>query len=659
MSDHAFVWSPPPELVRDSNITHFLAETGIANYDDLLTRAEADPQWFWQLIIGKLTLSKAYIQLLDVSRGPEFPRWCVGAEGNIVLDCLDRHRNTEVWQKEFLAWESETGDKLSWTYADLHREVCLLANALESLGVRQGEVVGLFLPNIPHALAAFLACAKRGIIAMPLFSGFGANALADRLNAAGAVALVTADGTFRRGTVVSMKSVADEAAAKLDSLKHVLVIKNCHIDVAWHPKRDRWLSDFNENPGTELPTLQLRADAPLMLMYTSGTTGKPKGTIHTHIGFAAKMLLDMGLVMDLKPSDKLLWMSDMGWLVGPMVAVAVPLQGASVVLAEGSPDYPDKGRMWRLIDEHRVSFLGLAPTTARTFMRNQGGGIERYTLSSLRVCVSTGEVWTPEAWHWTFDSVCKRRVPLLNYSGGTEIGGGILCGTVVHPIKPCTFSRAIPGMGASILDESGQQAKAEEVGELVLTSPSPGLTRGLWRSDETYLKSYWSRYPGIWQHGDWAIQDADGWWQIMGRSDDTLKIAGKRTGPSEIEALLSGTGLIVESAVVGVPDPVKGEAVVCVVTLMPGVAESTSTRDALIAVVVSGLGTPFKPRTVVFVDELPKTRNMKVMRRVVRAIFLGQDPGDLSSLVNPEAVQALGEKISMRSIAQTSATGNA
>lgn len=636
-----FVWHPTPDAIANSNIASFMREVGVKDYDELIKKADMDPQWFWRKIIDRLTFAVPYQKLVDLSRGREFPQWCIGAKGNILLDCLDKHRGTSIWNKEFLVWEAEDGLTLRWSYADLDREVNLLANSLAMLGVQAGDVVGLYLPNIPHAISAFLACARKGIIALPLFSGFGAEALRDRLAASGATALITADGTFRRKNRISMKSVADEALGTLDGLKHVVVVKNCGIDVAWKEGRDHWLDELTPRVSEFCETLLLPADAPLMLMYTSGTTGKPKGTVHTHVGFAAKMTLDLGLVMDLQVSDRMLWMSDMGWLVGPIVATAVPLHGASVVLAEGSPDFPDEGRMWRLIDQHSVSFLGLAPTTARSFIRNGGGQIGRYSLASLRVCVSTGEAWTPDAWHWTFEHVCKQRVPLLNYSGGTEVGGGILCSTVIHPIKPCAFSRAIPGMGARVFNEDGVEEVRGEVGELVMTSLSPGLTRSLWKSDETYLDAYWSTFPGVWRHGDWAVQDEGGWWDIKGRSDDTLKIAGKRTGPSEIEALLAATGLVVESAAVGIPDLVKGQAVVCVVTLKRDVSKGDATRATLVEAVVRGMGPPFKPRAILFADDLPKTRNMKVMRRVVRAACLGQEAGDLSSLVNPETAASL------------------
>lgn len=637
-------WHPPPELVAASNARAFLDEVEVADYDTLIRRADADPEWFWGKVAGKLAFYRPWDTLLDVSRGVPFARWCVGGKTNLVLNALDRHRGTEIWQRDLIVWESEAGQVVRWTYAELDALVCRLAGGLTGLGLSAGDVVGLFLPNIPEAVAAFLACAKIGAIALPMFSGFGANAVADRLAASGALALITADGTFRRGSVVPMKAVADEAATLVPGLRHVIVARNAGNAVDWHAGRDHWLDELTDGRDADFPTAPLDADAPLMLMYTSGTTGKPKGTVHTHVGFPAKMLLDVGIIMDLKPTDRMLWMSDMGWLVGPMVAVAVPMHGASVMLAEGSPDYPDPGRMWRLVQDHEVSFLGLAPTTARGFIRNGGGGIERYDLSRLRICASTGEVWTPEAWHWTFENVCKRRVPLLNYSGGTEVGGGILSGTILHPIKPCSFARPIPGMGAAVVDEAGQPVPDGVVGELVLTGPSIGLTRSLWGDDQRYLESYWEAIPGMWRHGDWAVIDADGHWTILGRSDDTLKIAGKRTGPSEIEALLAGTGLVAESAVVGLPDPVKGQSVCCVVSLMPSVTMDAELRARLVAAVVDGLGNPFRPRMIIDVADLPKTRNMKVMRRVVRAVLLGAPAGDLSSLVNPEAVAELQAK---------------
>jgi acetyl-CoA synthetase len=636
-----YVWQPSPEMILESNITAFMQSLSVADYDGLIELASQDCEKFWSAIMTFLDFHEPYSQLLDVSRGIPFAKWCVGGKTNIVLNCLDRHRGTPIWTQEVLAWQGESGKVVRWTYSTLSAEVSRLAHSLLKLGLKQGDVVGLFLPTIPQAISSYLACAKVGLVALPLFSGFGEVAVADRLRAAGARAVITADGTWRRG-VIPMKLTVDQAAKSLPHLGSVIVVRNTGMPISWMEGRDHWLHELNQSSDPEFPTVPLSSDSPLMLMYTSGTTGSPKGTVHTHVGFAAKMHLDVGLIMDLKPSDRLLWMSDMGWLVGPIVAVAVPLHGASMVIAEGSPDYPDKARMWRLIDTFRVTFLGIAPTMARSFIKNHGANVEDYQLASLRICVSTGEVWTPEAWHWTFGKVCKGRVPILNYSGGTETGGGILSGTVVHPIKPCAFSRVVPGMGAEIVSGEGEKVGCGVMGELVLTVPSPGMTQTLWKhDDQRFLLSYWTDFPGMWRHGDLVSKDDDGYWYIHGRSDDTLKIAGKRTGPSEIESLLAGTGLVAESAVVGLPDDVKGQCVVCVVTLMPGVVFDASIRERLIKVVVDGAGPPFRPKEIIEVTDLPKTRNMKVMRRVVRTTLLGLPPGDLSSLVNPEAVEKL------------------
>ncbi|HJP36009.1 MAG TPA: AMP-binding protein, partial [Gammaproteobacteria bacterium] len=363
-----------------------------------------------------------------------------------------------------------------------------------------------------------------------------------------------------------------------------------------------------------------------------------------HCGFPIKIgACDLGLCFDLSEDDRMLFFSDMGWVVGPMLAYGALLQGACAILAEGAPDYPDEGRLWRLTEKMGVTHLGMAPTIIRSYMRIGGGNVDDYDFSALRVSISTGEPWTPDAWKWMFEHVCKNRVPILNYTGGTEVGGGILGGTLLHSLKPCAFGGALPGTGADVVDDDGAPVAPGEVGELVMRLPSIGLTRGLWKEPERYIESYWERFPGLWHQGDWAVIDADGFWYVTGRSDDTLKIAGKRTGPSEIETLLMGTGKVAETAVIGIPDDVKGQAIVCVCALLPEVPDDDEVRQMLSDALVQGLGVPFRPRAILFVSDLPKTRNMKVMRRVVRAAYLGEPPGDLSSLVNPDAVKEIAD----------------
>jgi acetyl-CoA synthetase len=577
-----------------------------------------------------------------MSDGLPFAHWCVGGQTNVVLNCLDRRRGSASYAKPALVWEGEDGAQSTWTFADLDRRTCELAWGLRGLGLGRGDVVGMYMPNLPHAAVAMLAVAKIGAIVLPMFSGFGADAIAQRLNDGQAKALITVDGSLRRAKAVGAKSVVDEALAFCPGVQHVVVLSHLATQLEWKQGRDHWWHELTAGAPDDVaavPTESMPADDPFLLMFTSGTSGKPKGVVHSHCGFPVKTALDLSICMDLKPDDRFLWMSDMGWLVGPLLVFGGLLVGSTIVLAEGAPNYPEPDRLWRLVERHRVSYLGLAPTVARLSMSLTDAQLAERDLSCLRVMISTGEPWTPEAWQWTFDRIGKQRVPLLNYSGGTEMGG-ILTGTVIHPLKACAFAGAVPGTGADIVDADGVAVGAGVTGELVMRTPSIGLTRGLWHDRERYLQSYWSRLPNLWVHGDFASRDADGMWFVHGRSDDTLKIAGKRTGPSEIEALLMATGLLQDAAVVGIPDPIKGTAVLCV-CVPRAQTDTAAAAKALSAAVVAGLGGAFKPAGVVFVPDLPRTRNMKVMRRVVRAAWLGEEPGDLSTLVNPESVPAI------------------
>lgn len=644
-SSSAIVWRPDAAMVEQANLTRFMRALGVDSFEALNARASQDPSWFHDELIRFLDyrFDRPYDRVLDLGEGRPFAHWCVGGETNVVINCLDRRRGTLAYEQTALVWEGEDGTVATWTFADLDRETCRLAWGLRGLGIGRGDVVGMYLPNLPHAAAAMLAVAKIGAIVLPMFSGFGADAIAQRLTDGRAVAVITVDGSLRRGKPVGAKAVVDQALAHCPGVRHVVVLRQLTAPHDWTQGRDHWWDELAAGAPADVAdvtTESMPADDPFLLMFTSGTSGKPKGVVHSHCGFPIKTALDLSICMDLKPGDRFLWMSDMGWLVGPMLVFGGLLVGATVVLAEGAPNYPQPDRLWRLVERHRVSYLGLAPTIARLSMSLPDEDLAQRDLSSLRVMVSTGEPWTPEAWHWTFERIGKGRVPLLNFSGGTEMGG-ILTGTVIHPLKPCAFAGAVPGTGADVVDATtGDSVGVGVTGELVMRTPTIGLTRGLWHDRERYLDSYWSRLPGLWVHGDFASRDADGMWYVHGRSDDTLKIAGKRTGPAEIEALLMGTGLLEDAVTIGVPDPIKGTAVVCLCVARPGTDRATAVKT-LSGAVTAGLGGAFKPADVVFVTDLPRTRNMKLMRRVVRSAWLGEDAGDLSTLVNPEAVQAI------------------
>jgi acetyl-CoA synthetase len=635
-------WQPDPQQAAASNMAAFMRALGVGSYDELLHRADAEPGWFFEGLLKHLDYRfyRPYARALDASAGAPWTKWCIGGTTNVVLNAIDRWRGTATYDKLALVWEGEDGARKDYTYRDLDREICRCAGALRALGVARGDVIAIYLPNLPEAMIAMLAGAKVGGIVMPLFSGFGADAMVSRLELAQASVLVTVDGSSRRGKLVDAKAIADEAARQVPSLKHVAVVRRAGNPVSWTEGRDHWWHELCAAQPDSAPTEEMDADAPYLLVFTSGTTGKPKGVVHGHTGFIAKIVMDLSLCMDFRADDRMLWMSDMGWVVGPLIVLVTPIVGATLVLVEGAPNFPDPDRMWRVAAEHRVSFLGIAPTTVRTFIAQGSEPWNTHDLSALRIMVSSGEPWTPDAWRWLFERVGGSRVPLLNFSGGTEMMGILAC-CVLRPLKPCSFNTPVPGTGADIFDESGQSVPPGTVGELVMRRPVFGLTKGLWNDDGRYIQNYWSTWKDIWHHGDFASRDADGHWYIHGRSDDTLKIAGKRTGPAEIEALLMGTGKLAEAAAIGVPDPIKGSALVLVCSLKPGVEGNEALRAELSQAVVHGLGVAFRPKDVRFVSDLPKTRNLKIMRRVIRAAYLGEDAGDLSSLVNPEAVAEL------------------
>jgi acetyl-CoA synthetase len=645
-----YLWTPPSELVAVSNLTAFLRVTGQKDYDDLASKAEADPAWLMQEVFKfcNVRFYRGYDQMLDVSGGQPWARWCVGGTTNIVLNCLDKHRDTAVWDQTFLVWEGEDKhERRSLSYREFDRDVAQLAQGLRGIGIGRGDVVAIYMPNLPETFVAFFAILKLGAIVMPLFSGFGHAPIQTRLNHGEAKAVITANGTWRRGAPAPLKSVLDVALEAAPTVKHVIVTPRdgLAIDTPMQKGRDLWWEDAVAGKDAVIETAEMQAEDPAILLYTSGTTGEPKGCVWTHIGFIGSMVTrDMIICGDFKSSDRFFFFSDMGWMVGAMCACIPSFAGGSLLIAEGTPDYPDTGRFWRLIAEHGVTYLGVSPTIVRSLMR-YGLEVESYDLSSLRMTASGGEAWTAAPWQWFFEHVCKKKIPIINISGGTEVGGCIFTGTPNHPMNPGSFSRPALGVGADIVDLSGERVPDGTVGELVLRHSSIGLTKSLWKADARYIESYWSTLPGLWVHGDFAMRGEDGLYYILGRSDDTIKISGKRTGPAELEGILIATGKLAEAAVFGIPHPIKGSAIVCACVPMPGVEGDRSLEAQLSSAIVAGMGTSYRPETILFVDDLPRTRNLKIMRRVLRAVFEDKDPGDISALANPEAVDRLREKL--------------
>lgn len=646
------VWRPDPDTVARTNLAAFWQRHGLADYEALLEWAVEDIGRFWEAVLLDLDVQfyEPYSRIVDLRKGLARPAWCAGGQMNIVHNLLDKWQAGPVAGRDAIRYESEEGDVVVWSYRDLQQRVELCAAGLRALGTRKGDAVGLYMPMTPELVVAFLAVAKLGGVVIPLFSGYGAQAVASRLADAEARALFVSDGLMRRGRAVELKSIADEALEACPTVEHVIVHARVGPhrlgrDVTMVPGRDHTWGDLlargQENPSpTATRTERTAADDPLMIIYTSGTTGRPKGAVHTHCGFPIKAAQDMRHPMDLKPGEVMWWMTDMGWMMGPWLVFGTLLNGATMVLYDGAPDFPDVGRTWQIAADHEVTHLGISPTLIRSLRPHGAEHARGHDLGALRAICSTGSPWDPESWLWLFREVLDSRKPILNYSGGTEISGGIVCGTFVTPLKPGSFSGPVVGMDADVVDDAGQPVRCA-VGELVLRQPWIGMTRGFWRDEARYHETYWRRFPGLWAHGDFAAIDEDGLWYILGRSDDTIKVAGKRVGPAEVEAVLNSHPAVVESAAVGVPHEIKGQEVVAFCVLAEGVAAGEELRAELTERVALALGKPLKPREIRFASALPKTRNAKLMRRIIRAAYLDEDPGDTSSLEDPGTVEAI------------------
>ncbi len=663
-SDSAAPWRPSPADLAESRLATLVRGAGYgpdaaAGLEAFQARAADEPGWFWGVAADDLALTwqRGPTATLDLAHGPAHARWWVGGAFNHAVAA------TEPWARsrsddEALAWEGEDGEVRRLTWVELDRAVRVAARRLAAAGVGEGTRVGILLPMLVETAIAVLALGRLRAVFSPIFSGYAAPAVAARLNAFEASHLITADGFLRRGTPVELKAVADEAVAAAPTVRAVLVVRRLGADRLPVPMtlgRDvEWAADGGQagtphaaadEPASGPPTAEVPPtdpETPYMVIYTSGTTGRPKGTVHVHGGFPIKAAQDLAHTFDLRTGDALCWFTDLGWMMGPWAISGALLLGARLVMYEGAPDWPDAGRLWELVARHRITHFGVSPTLVRALRVHGETPVRDHDLTSLRVIGSTGEPWNPDPWRWAFDVVGGGRLPIVNYSGGTEIGGGIVGCSLLRPIRATSFNGPCVGMAADIVDPTGRPVRGE-VGELALRAPWPGMTRGFWAEpdDERYLETYWRAVPDLWIHGDWAATDADGYWYIHGRSDDTLKVAGKRVGPAEVEACAVAHPAVAAAAAIGVPDELKGEAIVVLCVPRPGVAWDDLIAREVGQLVIRDLGKPVRPRTVVAVPDLPRTRSGKVMRRVARAAWLGLDPGDISALENPAAVTAI------------------
>ena len=639
-------WSPNAAYLERSRLRRFAAAQGLSDYPSLLRWATDDLERFWRVVEADLGVVWAtpYERVMDTSAGVPWTTWWTGGRMNYVETALRTDRDPSALA---LIAEREDGSVERRTFAELRAEVTRFAAGLRASGVGAGDRIAVFLPLGAECVVAVLACGAIGAIYTPIFSGYGAEAIAGRLRDCEASVLICADGFHRRGAVVPMKETADTAADGAPSVRTVIVAERLGRA---YPRRDRDVTwDAVMRRGTAgAPWADTAAEDPFMIIHTSGTTGRPKGALHVHGGFPVKAAQDLAHCFDLQAGDVMFWFTDIGWMMGPWLIAGALMLGATIVTYDGTPDFPDASRIWSMVERHRVTHLGISPTAIRGLMRAGEAPVLAHDRSSLRVLGSTGEPWNPDPWWWYFRVAGEGRCPIINYSGGTEISGGILGCTTWSDIEPGSFSGPVPGMDVDVVDEAGRSLRGA-VGELVIRQPWPGMTRGFWGDPERYLETYWSRFPGVWVHGDWARVDDAGFWYIEGRSDDTLKIAGKRVGPAEVESAAVAHPAVGEAAAIGVPDELKGEAIVVFAVLRPGYAVSADLAGAVAGRIAEQLGKPLRPKAVRFVDQLPKTRNGKILRRLIRGAYLGSaDLGDLSSLDDPRALDAIRAAVSAR-----------
>lgn len=630
-------WVPDEQVRERSRLLAAMRAWGFgddaAAVTELNNRAIEEPEWFWQAATTDLGVdfSVPFDRAVDDSAGKPFPRWFTGGGVNVAQLAAHRHAEGPNADRLAVVYEGDEGERRTLTFAELDAQVRRFAANLTQLGVRRGDRVVLFMPVVPEAAVAFLAIAMIGAVSVPTFSGYAPDALATRLQDSEAVLLVTADGTTRRGKRVELKATADAALESAPSVRKVVVIRHLGTDVPMQDGRDVYFDELDADPAP-VPTADTESNDPLTIVYTSGTTGRPKGIVHSHGGFAVKTAVDFGYGFDVHDGDVVSWITDLGWLVGPMLMTG-PLQlGATIVMIEGLPTHPSANRMWEIIERNGVTVAGIAPTAARAL---KAAGTVAPPMPSLRTFVSTGEAWDEPTWWWLFEEIGAKSRPIVNYSGGTEVGGGILIGYPFLPAAPAAFTGALPGVDAAVFGEDGKPVVGE-IGELVVRNTFPGMTHAFWQDRERYLETYWNQWDGVWVHGDLASIDDQGMWRIHGRSDDTIKLSGRRVGPAEIEAALLRDSRIAEVAVIGVPDELRGQRAVAFAVLRtagetPQDLQDTATGNA---------GRSFAPAVVV-VESLPKTKNGKIMRRAIRSRFLGAPTGDMSSLDPATPLEAI------------------
>jgi len=619
------IFLPSPEVIQSALIQ---------DYETLYQASITDPEAFWAEQAGELEWFKKWDQVLDSSNAP-FYQWFVGGKTNIVHNALDRHLKTFRKNKLALIWEGEPGDTRTYSYFSLHREVCKFANVLRSMGVKKGDIVTIYMPRIPEMVIAMLACAKIGAPHSVVYGGFSVEALAERIEDARSRVLITADGGWLRGKIVPLKNIADEAMARQPTIEACIVVKRTGQEVYMEPGRDYWYHDLMSLPISSpmCYTEPVDAEDPLFVLYTSGTTGRPKGVVHTHGGYMVHVYSTLKYVFDLKDEDRYWCAADPGWVTGHSYIVYGPLlNGATSFMYEGAPNHPYPNRWWRMVENYGITILYTAPTAIRGLMRYGDAWANRHDLSSLRLLGSVGEPINPEAWKWYHTVIGKGKCPIMDTWWQTETGGFMITPIPITPLKPGSATKPFFGIEVDVVNEAGKSVEPGEEGYLVVKKPWPGMLRTIYRDPERYSMQYFSKFKGMYQTGDSARKDADGYIWVIGRMDDVIKVSGYRLGTAEVESALVSHSTVAEAAAIGLPHELKGNAIHAYVMLRAGVEKSDRLAEELRNHVAHEIGPIAKPETITFVDSLPKTRSGKIMRRLLRARALGQPEGDISTL---------------------------
>lgn len=636
------VWQPDEEWLSQSNLDSFRQQHGLDSLDRLWERSVREPNWFWPAVADYLGIGfdPPTQQVLNLENGKPFPKWFEGGGINLSQLCCDRWAESNPDGTALLSNREDRSEPERVSFAQLTELVGKLGAGLQELGVQPGMAVAVYLPMSAEAVISMLATVRIGAIFVPIFSGFGPEAVSARLFDPTPQVVITADGFWRRNRLIRMKEVADRALEHHPTIEHVVVVDYAHRqDTPWYENRDRDWGQLIDRQQSVQPH-PTTAEDPLLIAYTSGTTGKPKGAVHVHGGFALKVGMEGAFQTEIRAGQRVMWVTDMGWIMGPWTVTAALVNGATLVTYDGAPDFPGTDKLWELTETNQLNFLGVSPTLIRVLQPHGTEPVQSHDISSLQVFGSTGEPWNPDPWWWLFRDVGQEQVPIVNITGGTEVGACILSVHLSDGLKPVSVGRPTLGMAVDVFNPQGESIRGEK-GELVITNTWPAITRGFWGDRTRYLDTYWSKFPGVWTHGDWATVDPDGFWFLHGRSDDTLNIGGKRIGPAEIESVVVELAEVSTAAAIGVPDPVKGMAVAIYAVPNPRLQIGPDLEQTISDLVAETLGKGFRPQEVVLVSDLPRTRSAKIMRRVIRALALGEPPGDLTSLENPESLNEI------------------